>query len=104
MKNKDKSDTTRHFQSEVHPRNKQTNQQNTQSAFGTQHPSVQFDNNVGLIVIENTYNKFKINPTKNLEEQIFSLLRTKFFPRYKYQMSYLAQFSKIVNGEGVFKR
>ena len=43
--NKYISDKTGHLQSEIHLRNKQTNQQNTQIASGTQHPSVQFDNN-----------------------------------------------------------
>ena len=68
------SDTTRHFRSEIHLRNKQNtqpNQQNnfsldTQSASGTQHPSVQFDNNVEVIMNENTYIKLKINATENL--------------------------------------
>ena len=32
------------------------------------------------------------------------LLSKNYFPRYKYQLSYLAKFSKIVNGEEVFKR
>ena len=48
--------------------------------------------------------KPKINPTENLEEQNINLLKTNFFPRYKFQLSYLAKFSKIVNGEEVFKR
>ena len=140
------SDTTRHFQSEIHPRNKQTNQrnqQNTQSAFGnfsldtrstqsdsctqqscpsvqstqsasgvsgTQHPSVQSASGtqhplVQLIVYENTYNKLKVNLTENLERHINDLLSERYFPRYKYQLSYSAKFSKIVNGEEeVFKR
>ena len=53
---------------------------------------------------ERTYIKLKINPTENLEEQINNLLRTNFFPRYKFQLIYLAKFSKIINGEEVFKR
>ena len=93
--NKYLSDTTRRFQSEIHLINRQNN-----SNLVTQ-----FDNNVELIVNERTYIKPKINPTENLEEQIKNLLRTNFFPRYKFQLSYLAKFSKIVNGEEeVFKR
>ena len=37
---------------------------------------------------ERTYNKPKLNPTENLEEQIYNLLRADFFPRYKFQLSY----------------
>ena len=66
------SDTTRHFQSEIHLRNKQNkqpNQQNNisvdtqqscpsvQSASCTWHPSVQFENNVKIIVNENKTRK-----------------------------------------------
>ena len=76
--NKYISDTTRHFQSEIHLRNKQNNfsldtQQScpsVQSASGTKHPLVQFDNNVELIVNENTYIKLNVNPTENLEYHI----------------------------------
>ena len=54
---------------------------------------------------ENTYIKLKVKPTENLEHNINELLSKKYFPRYKYQLSYLAKFSKIVNGEEeVFKR
>ena len=98
--NKYISDTTRHFQSGILLRNKQTNQQNTQIASGTQHPSVKFDNNtedalhVGLIVNENTYIKLKVNPTENLEHDINELLSTNYFLRYKHHLSYLAKLSK----------
>ena len=48
--------------------------------------------------------KLNINPTENLEHNINELLSKNYFPRYKYQLSYLAKFSKIVNGEEeVFK-
>ena len=54
---------------------------------------------------ENTYIKLKINPTENLENRIKELISKRYFPRFKYQLSYLANFSKIVNGEEeVFKR
>ena len=47
----------------------------------------------------------KVNPTENLEHNIKELLSKNCFPRYKYQLSYLAKFSKTVNGEEeVFKR
>ena len=64
-----------------------------------------FGNGVEIIMNENTYIKLKINPTSNLEDHINELLSKNYFPRYKYQLSYLAKFSKIVNGEEeVFKR
>ena len=84
------SDTTRHFQSEIHLRNRQNtqnasgNQLNQQNYFSlnTQRscPSAlsasgtQFSDGVEIIVKENTYNKLEINPTGNLEEQINKLL------------------------------
>ena len=87
------SDTTRHFQSEIHLQNRQ---QNGITDFG---------NGVNIIVNENTYIKLKINPTENLEHRINELISKRYFPRFKYQLSYLAKFSKIVNGEEeVFKR
>ena len=87
------SDTTRHFQSEIHLQNRQ--RENMQN----------FGNGVEIIMNENTYIKLKINPTSNLEDHINELLNKNYFPRYKYQLSYLAKFSKIVNGEEeVFKR
>ena len=87
------SDTTRHFQSEIHLQNRQ--RENMQN----------FGNGVEIIMNENTYIKLKINPTSNLEDHINELLSKNYFPRYKYQLSYLAKFSKIINGEEeVFKR
>ena len=89
------SDTTRQFQSESHLRNRQ----NTQQSYFS------LSNGVEITVKENTYIKLKVNPTKNLEYRINELLNERFFPRYKYQLSYLAKFSKIVNGEvELFKR
>ena len=87
------SDTTRHFQSDIHLQNRQ--RENMQN----------FGNGVEIIMNENTYIKLKTNPTSNLEDHINELLSKNYFPRYKYQLSYLAKFSKIVNGEEeVFKR
>ena len=55
--------------------------------------------------MKKTYIKLKVNPTNHLEDQIDNLLRNNFFPRYKFQLSCLAKFSKIVNGQDeVFKR
>ena len=48
---------------------------------------------------EKTYIKLRVNPTNHLEEQINDLLNKNYFPRYKFQLSYLAKFSKIVNGQ-----
>ena len=52
---------------------------------------------------EKTYIKLRVNPTgtasENLEHHINELLDENYFLRYKYQMSYLPKFSKIVNVE-----
>ena len=55
---------------------------------------------VEVIVNEKTYIKLRVNPTNHLEEQINDLLNKNYFPRYKYQLSYLAKFSKIVIVQG----
>ena len=91
------SDKTRHFQSEIHLQNRQNRQQNNiQNTFG---------NGVEIIMNENTYIKLKVNPTENLEHRINELLSKNYFPRFKYQLSYLSKYSKIINGEEeVFKR
>ena len=101
------SDTTRHFQSEIHLQNRQQNGMQSQRScitdFGT--ALLPSGNGVNIIVNENTYIKLKINPTENLENRINELISKRYFPRFKYQLSYLAKFSKIVNGEEeVFKR
>ena len=92
-------DKTRHFKSENPLRNRQNRQQNNiQNTLG---------NGVEIIMNENTYIKLKINPTENLEHRINELLMNmkNYFPRFKYQLSYLAKLSKIINGEEeVFKR
>ena len=93
------SDTTRHFQSEIHLQNRQ---QNGITDFGT--ALLPSGKRVNIIENENTYIKLKINPTENLEHNMNELLSKNYFPRYKYQLSYLAKVSKIVNGEEeVFK-
>ena len=74
------SDKTRHFQSEIHLQNRQQIQQNSITDFGYE---------VNIIVNENTYIKLKINPSENLEHKINELLSKIYFPRYKYQISYL---------------
>ena len=90
------SDKRRHFQSEIHLQNRENRQRENMQNFG---------NGVEIIMIENTYIKLKINPTSNLEDHINELLNKRYFPRFKYQLSYLAKFSKIINGEEeVFKR
>ena len=52
---------------------------------------------------EKTYIKLRVNPTdtQNLEHHIYELLDKNYFPRYKYQLSFLAKFSKNINGEQV---
>ena len=86
---------SRHFQSEIHTLRSQNNAiNNTLHGVGTN-----VGTGVEIIVNEKTYIKLRVNPTNHLEEQINDLLKTSFFPRYKFQLSYLAKFSKIVNGE-----
>ena len=54
----------------------------------------------------------KVNPTENLEHNINELISKRYFPRFKYQLSFLAKFIKTVtqsafgNGEEevVFRR
>ena len=52
---------------------------------------------------EKTDIKLRVNPTgvasQSLEHHINELLDKNYFPGYKYQLSCLAKFSKIVNGE-----
>ena len=52
---------------------------------------------------EKKYIKVRVNPTgvpsQNLEHHIKELLDKNYIPHYKNQLSYLAKFSKIVNGE-----
>ena len=94
------TDKTRHFQSEIHLQNRQQNGMQSQRSCITD-----FGNGVNIIMNENTYIKLKVNPTENLENRINELISKRYFPRFKYQLSYLAKFSKIVNGdEEVFKR
>ena len=93
------SDKTRHFQSEIHLQNRQQNGMQSQRSCITD-----FGNGVNIIMNENTYIKLKVNPTENLEHNINELLSKNYFPRYKYQLSYLAKFIKHINGEEVFKR
>ena len=101
---------TRHFQSEIHLQNRQQNGTALLPSSTALLPSGTTDlllsgNGVNIIMSENTYIKLNVNPTENLEHNINELLSKNYCPRYKYQLSYLAKFSKIVNGEEeVFKR
>ena len=85
----------------------QNNREATQISQATQNaPVFVFENTLhGLEVIvnEKTYIKLRLNPTdtQNLEHHIKELLDKNYFPRYKYQLSYLAKFSKYINGEKV---
>ena len=96
------TDKTRHFQSEIHLQNRQ---QNGRALLPSSTALLPSGNGVNIIMSENTYIELKVNPTENLEHNTNELLSKTYFPRYKYQLSYLAKFSKIVNGEEeVFKR
>ena len=91
---------SRHFQSEIHTlrsQNSESYRNTTKNTFGnTLHDS---GTNVERIVNEKTYIKLRVKPTNHLEEQINDLLNKNYFPRYKFQLSYLAKFSKIVSGQ-----
>ena len=90
---------SRHFQSEIHTLRSQNNAiNNTLHGVGT-NVGTNVGTGVEIIVNEKTYIKLRVNPTNHLEEQINDLLNKNYFPRYKFQLSYLAKFSKIVNGE-----
>ena len=56
--------------------------------------------------MKKTYIKTKINPTSSLEKLIDDLLRTNFyfFPQYKLQFGYLAEFLKYGDEENVFHK
>ena len=102
------TDKTRNFQSEIHNRHQQSTReaptvQSASVAFGTPF-SVETLVGVEIIVNQKLYIKLKINPTSNLEYQKKELVSKSYFPRFKYQLSYLAKLSKIVNGEEKFKR
>ena len=92
------SDKTRHFQSEIHTLRSQATR-STQNTFGT---------GVEVIVNEKTYIKLKVKPTdvasQDLKKQINDLLSKNYFPRYKYQLSYLAKFIKHGEEEIVFHK
>ena len=94
---------SRHFQSEIHTLRSQNNTTKNASAIAFGNTLHDSGTNVEIIVNEKTYIKLRVNPqsfaTNHLEEQINDLLNKNYFPRYKFQLSYLAKFSKIVNGE-----
>ena len=99
------SDKTRHFQSKIHTLRCQNNREATKISQATQNaPAFAFGNTlhgVEVIVNEKTYIKLRENPTgtQDLEHHINELLNKNYFPRYKYQLSYLAKFSKYIIGE-----
>ena len=88
---------SRHFQSKIHTLRSQNNA--TKNTFGNTLHGV--GTGIEIIVNEKTYIKLRVNPTNHLEEQIDDLLNKNYFPRYKFQLSYLAMFSKYINGEEV---
>ena len=90
---------SRHFQSEIHTLRSQNN--TTKNTFGNTLHGVGTSVGTGIeiIVNEKTYIKLRVNPTNHLEEQINDLLNKNYFPRHKFQLSYLAKFSKYINGQ-----
>ena len=101
------SDKTRHFQSEIHTLRSQNNREShgeaTQISQENASGNTASLHEVEVIVNEKTYNKLRVNPTgtQDLEHHINELLDKSYFPRYKYHLSYLAKFSKIVIGEEI---
>ena len=91
---------SKHFQSEIHTLRSQNNQINQATQNATALAS-STQSGVEIIVNEKTYIKMRVNPTNHLEEQSNDLLNKNYFPRYKLQLSYLAKFSKYINGEEV---
>ena len=103
------SDKTTHFQSEIHTLRSQNNRESyreatqisQENAFGKT-ASLAL-HGVEILVNEKTYIKLRVNPTgtasENLEHHINEILDKNYFPRYKYQLSFFAKFSKTVNGE-----
>ena len=100
------SDKTRHFQSEIHTLRSQNNHESYRESYreAMQHAfgNTASPHGVEVIVNEKTYIKLTVNPTgtQDLEHHINELLNKNYFPRYNYQLSYLAKFSKIVNVQG----
>ena len=88
------SDKTRHFQKEIHKARAGANAPASAASHSFAPALTNFGQEVKVIVNEKTYIKLKVNPTENLEKQINDFLRTNFFPRYKYQLSFLAKFIK----------
>ena len=73
------------------------------ASYTASHTTLHFGQEVEEIVNEKTYIKLRVNPTgvasQNIEHHINELLDKNYFPRYKYQLSYLAKFSKTIIGE-----
>ena len=91
------SEKTRHFQSEIHKADVASHTASHTPYHTTPRTFAHFGQEGEVIVNETAYIKLKLNPTSSLENQNNDSLRTSFFPRYKYQLSYLAKFIK--NGE-----
>ena len=105
------SDKTRHFQSEIRTLRSQNNRKSYREAtqISQEYAFGNTLHGVKVIVNEKTYIKLRVNPTgeatgthsENLDHHIKELLDKNYFPRYKYQLSYLAKISKYINGEVV---
>ena len=91
---------SRRFQSESHTLKSQ-NHQISQDARSVPAFAFSTQSGVEIIVNEKTYIKLRVNPTNHLEEQINDLLNKNYFPRNKFQLSYLAKFSKYGEEEEV---
>ena len=83
-------DKTRHFQRETH----KAHAASRTASHTTPRAALHFGQVVDVIVNEKSYNKLKVNPTENIEHHINDLPIEHYFSRYKYQLNYLAKFSK----------
>ena len=104
------SDKTRQFQSEIHKAHRASHTDphtaSRTASHTASHTTLRIGQDVEVIVNEKTYIKLKVNPTgvasQNLEHHINELLNRNYFPRYKYQLSYLAKFRNIVKKKMYF--
>ena len=79
------TDKKSHFQSESHKKKSENVTEITNTFYREN----------DIVVKEKTYIKYKIYD--NFEEEIPKILSQPFFPRFKYQVSYLAKFTKSTN-------
>ena len=103
------SDKAKHFRSEIHTLRSENNRESYGEATQISQENASgitaslASHGVEITVNEKTCIKLRVNPNctalENLGHHMNELLDKNYFPRYKYQLSYLAKFSKNINGE-----